>query len=167
MGAVLAEELKKSMEWLAAQPGVLFLGQSVGVPGTKMSDSLADIDPAKRLEMPVAEELQLGMSLGLSLQGYVPVSVFPRWNFLLCAANQLVNHLDKLEEFSGYRPKVIIRVASGRFSPLNAGPQHTGDLSEAFWHLLRNIPVVAVTAENAFAEYRAAFGRRGSSILVE
>ena len=47
------------------------------------------------IELPVAEEMQMGMSFGMSLDGTIPISIYPRWNFLLCAINQLVNHLDK------------------------------------------------------------------------
>ena len=34
------------------------------------------------------------------MSGKIPVSIFPRWNFLLLAINQLVNHLDKLNEMT-------------------------------------------------------------------
>src|ERR1035438_8566992 len=36
----------------------------------------------KLLEMPVTEELQMGVSTGLALTGLVPVTIYPRWNFL-------------------------------------------------------------------------------------
>ena len=45
----------------------------------------------------------MGMTTGLALAGAVPVSIFPRWNFLLCAMSQLVNHLDKLQAMSNGR----------------------------------------------------------------
>ena len=43
------------------------------------------------------------------------MSIFPRWNFLLLATNQLVNHLDKFSDMSdgGYQPKAIIRTSIG------------------------------------------------------
>ena len=42
----------------------------------------------------------MGLSLGLALQGFVPVSIYPRIDFLLSATNQLVNHLDKIRLMS-------------------------------------------------------------------
>ena len=42
----------------------------------------------------------MGMTIGLLMAGKIPVSIYPRWNFLLLAINQLVNHLDKLTEDS-------------------------------------------------------------------
>ena len=42
---------------------------------------------------------------------WAPISIFPRWNFLLLAANQLVNHVDKINEMGAkkFRNKIIIR----------------------------------------------------------
>ena len=45
--------------------------------------------------------------------------------------NQLVNHLDKLPLW-GWHPKVIIRTMVGQTTPLDAGPQHTQNHSDAF-----------------------------------
>ena len=90
------DELKKSMDWLGAQDDTFFIGQAVEVPGTAMFNTVKDINPTKRLEVPVFEDTQLGMSIGMALTGQRIISIFPRWNFLLCATNQLVSHLDKL-----------------------------------------------------------------------
>ena len=42
------------------------------------------VDKNKLYELPVAEEMQMGMTLGLSLLGKTPISIYPRWNFCLC-----------------------------------------------------------------------------------
>jgi pyruvate/2-oxoglutarate/acetoin dehydrogenase E1 component len=89
------DELKRAMEWLGAKQDTFFLGQAVKAEGTAMYNTLKDIDPDKRLELPVAESMQLGMTTGLALNGFIPVSIYPRWNFLLCAISDIVNHLDK------------------------------------------------------------------------
>ena len=86
------DELKRTMEWLSVQENTIFIGQAVEVPGTAMFNTLKDIDINKRIEMPVFEDTQLGISVGMSLTGKRVISIFPRWNFLLCATNQLVNH---------------------------------------------------------------------------
>ena len=102
------DELKRSMEFLGSDDRTVFLGQAVAMPGTAMSNTLKDIPKEKLIELPVAEEMQMGMTLGMALNGYVPISVYPRWNFLLCAVSQLVNHVDKLSYMSDYKAKVII-----------------------------------------------------------
>ena len=95
---------------------LLFLGQAVACAGTAMTNTLKNVDRAKLLEMPVTEDLQMGMSIGMALNGMVPISIYPRWNFLLCAVSQVVSHLDKLSAMSdgGYQPKVIIRTGIGK-----------------------------------------------------
>ena len=84
------------MEFLGSKKRTIFIGQAVEVPGTAMSNTLKNVSKKKLLELPVAEEMQMGITLGLAMDGNIPISIYPRWNFLLYAVNQLVNHIDKL-----------------------------------------------------------------------
>ena len=63
----------------------------------------------------------MGMTNGFAINGFIPVSIFPRWNFLLLAMNQLINHLDKIKIMSRheYKTKVIIRTGIGSERPLH------------------------------------------------
>ena len=156
------DALSYAMEGLAVDPRVLFLGQGVRDKGTFMSTTLVNVPLEKRIELPVAEEMQLGMSIGLALAGYVPVSVYPRWNFLILAANQLVNHLDKMGAH------VIVRVGIGSTKPLDPGPQHKGDFTDAFRLMMPNTYIARLErASDIIHEYRAALHRDGPSLLVE
>ncbi len=166
------DELKRSMEWLANDPRTVFLGQAVEVPGTAMSNTLKDIPSGRRIELPVAEELQMGMTVGLAIQGQVPVSIYPRWNFLLLAVNQLVNHLDKLDAVScgGYRPKAIIRTGIGSERPLHPQHQHVGDFTEAFRLMCSTVEVIRLDEpEEIFPAYQKALMRDDGrcTLLVE
>ena len=76
------DELKRAMTWLGEQPDTFFLGQAVTYAGTAMTNTLTDIDKNKLLEMPVNEDMQMGISFGMSLNGRVPISIFPRWNIV-------------------------------------------------------------------------------------
>lgn len=146
---------------LAARPDVLCIGQGVMAGGTRMKfDSI----PAEaRIEFPVAEELQLGFCIGLSLEGFLPVCCYPRMDFLLRAMDQLVNHLDRLPLYSGYRPKVIVRTALGSNRPLDPGPQHQGDYTEAIRLMLRTVHVERLQEDS----YQRAAERDGSTVIVE
>ena len=166
------DELKRSMEFLAQDPRTLFLGQAVACPGTAMSNTLKDVAPAKLLELPVCEELQMGMTNGLALAGMVPVSIFPRWNFLLLAVNQIVNHLDKMDLMSngGYKPKVIIRTGIGSERPLHPQHQHVGDYTDAFRLMCRSIEIIRLDEpDQIFPAYKKALERDDgkSTIIVE
>jgi pyruvate/2-oxoglutarate/acetoin dehydrogenase E1 component len=161
-------ELCRAMEAVAEHPRAIFLGQAVAEKGTGMTASFANVSPEKLLELPVFEETQLGMSIGLALDGALPVSVYPRWNFLVCAANQLVNHLDKLPLYSTITLRVIIRVASATPVPLDPGPQHLGDFTDAFRLMLKTVKIVPlVDARRIVPEYRQAMIAERSTILVE
>lgn len=166
------DELCRAMEFLAQDERTVFLGQAVACPGTAMTNTLKQVPPDKLLELPVTEELQMGMSTGIALAGQVPVSIYPRWNFLLLALNQTINHLDKFPFFSngGYRPKVIIRTGIGSERPLFPQHQHVGDFTDAFRLMCKSIEVVRLEEpEDIFPAYQKALEREDgrSTILVE
>ena len=165
-------ELSKAMTYLGQKEKTLFIGQSVEVAGTAMRNTLLDIDVEKLIELPVEEDFQMGLSIGMALNGFVPVSIFPRWNFLLLATNQIVNHLDKLKELTQLDTpgKVIIRTGIGSENPLHPGPQHTGDFTDAFKIMCPHLNIVRLDdKEMIFEEYEKAFERKDgvSSILIE
>ena len=117
------ECLTEAMTLLAQDERTIFLGQSVAYPGSALFLTLEGVPCHKKIELPVAEEMQMGMSIGLSLMGYIPISIYPRFDFLLLATSQLANHLDKCAEMTHeeFKPKVIIRTCVGSTSPLILG----------------------------------------------
>jgi len=161
------EAVNHEMRRLAGLPNTLFLGQSVAYDGAAIHTSLDGVPMEKRREMPVVEEFQMGYCTGLALAGKLPICIYPRMDFMLLCMNQLVNHLDKLPLY-GWRPKVIIRTTVGKKMPLDAGPQHTQNYTEAFQKMLHNIIVreVRVPQEVAFAYDLAIKGDR-SMLIVE
>jgi pyruvate/2-oxoglutarate/acetoin dehydrogenase E1 component len=164
------DELRKAMVMLSEHPRAIFMGQGVAEPGTSMHSTLTDVPQSKRLEMPVAEELQMGMAIGVALEGWLPICIFPRWNFMLRAADQLVNHLDRLPIYSGgeFKPKIIIRTAVPSTAPFNPQSQHDDDFSRAFAKMLRTVKIH--TLENAgfvVPAYRDAMARPDSFVMVE
>lgn len=166
------DELKRAMDFLARDPRTVFIGQAVAVAGTAMTNTLKDVPTERLIELPVAEEMQMGMTLGMALAGQVPVSIFPRWNFLLCAMNQLVNHLDKVQVMSngGYKTKAIIRTGIGSQRPLHPQSQHVGDFTDAIQSMCTTIEVIRLEEpEDIFPAYEKALLRDDarSTILVE
>lgn len=166
------DELKRSMDYLAQDPRTVFMGQAVAVPGTAMSNTLKDVPPSRLIELPVAEEMQMGMTTGMALTGMVPVSIFPRWNFLLVAVSQLVSHLDKVDVMSngGYKAKAIIRTSVGAQRPMHPQHQHVGDFTEVFRAMCTTIEVIRLEEpEDIFPAYERALLRDDgrSTIIVE
>tara|TARA_B100001123_G_scaffold385298_1_gene458762 strand:- start:272 stop:634 length:363 start_codon:yes stop_codon:yes gene_type:complete len=112
------------------------------------------------------------MTNGFALNGQIPVSIFPRWNFLLLAINQLVNHLDKIKIMSngGYITNAIIRTSIGSKRPLHPQHQHVGDFSDAVQKMCTNIEIIKLEeAKDIFPAYEKALNRKDgkSSIVVE
>lgn len=159
------ESLTEAMTWLGKQSNTIFVGQGVRYPGHSLFDTLQGVPESKRIEMPVAEDMQMGISIGLSLNGYLPITIYPRMDFLLCAMNQLVNHLHHMAEYTDneWQPHVIVRTCIGARSPLDPGIQHTGDYTETLRTLF---PVVKLTESNAILPaYQKAYETGG--ILIE
>jgi pyruvate/2-oxoglutarate/acetoin dehydrogenase E1 component len=166
------DELKRTMEWLATQPKTIFVGQTVAVPGTFMYQTLRDVPKDRAWELPVNESFQMQFSIGLALAGYVPISVYPRQNFLLLAMGDMSNILDKFAAMSAgaVKPRVIIRVATGPFKPVHPGHQHVGNFAEAFRKAFEWIDVVEVNEpEEVFPAYQNALVREDgrSTIIIE
>jgi len=164
------DELKKAMQYLATNEDVIFLGQTARYSGSPMNQSLEGISEDRRFEMPIIEDTQMGMSIGLALLGYIPVSLFPRFDFLLCATNQLVNHLDKTYDMSNreFNPRVIIRTGVGSTKPFYPGIQHCSDYTDAFRSMLKNTDVIKLEKTSEIVPaYEFALNNSRSTLLIE
>ena len=107
------DALSKSMEELSKKDNIVFIGQQIIYRGNPMSTTLDNVDKNLMIELPVMEETQMGMSLGLAMVGKCVVTFYPRWDFIISATNQLVNHLDKYEMMTGVKPHILIRLGKG------------------------------------------------------
>ena len=163
------DELCAAMETLGQLPHTIFMGQAVAYPGTTMYRTLKRVPEEKRLELPVFEDCQLGMAIGMSLNGFLPICIYPRINFLLLAMNQLVLHLDKLPQYgNGYKPKVIIRTGVATDKPMDPGVQHLGDFTNCIGDMLENIETVPLrNSHHVQMIYEEAVLSNKSYLIVE
>ena len=172
MGVVLMtyrEEVVKAMNVLSENEKVIFLGQSINYWDC-IYKTLDNIPLNKNLELPIMEDTQMGISIGLALEGYIPITIYSRMDFLLLAMNELVNHLDKIEEMSNgeFKPKVIIRTIIGTTSPLNPGPQHCQDYTDMFKLCLKNVDVIRLERkEDIIPTYKKALESDKSTMIIE
>ena len=163
-------EIIKSMQMLSKNPKTIFLGQSVEVPGNLLFKSLKRAPLKKKLELPVFEETQMGMAIGLSLNGFIPVTCYPRFDFFILSMNQTINHLDKLNQISSneFDPFVIIRVLVGGKIGIDAGPQHTGNYTAAMRKMLKFLKVVELKNSNQiYKSYKKCITNKESTLFVE
>ena len=163
------KELIKSMNYLSKKSNTIFLGQSIKYSGNAIYNTLIDVPERKKIEMPVFEDTQMGMSIGLALNGFVPITCYPRFDFLILAFNQLVNHLDKIREMSRneIRPRILIRTSIGSKKPLNGGPQHTQNYTKIFKSTLKEVKVVLLDSPDKIFYFfkKAYFDKESRSYL--
>jgi pyruvate/2-oxoglutarate/acetoin dehydrogenase E1 component len=164
------DALTKSMDFLGEQQDTVFIGQQVLWHGNPMSTTIGNVPKDKIIELPVMEESQMGMSLGMAMAGNFVITFYPRWDFLICATNQLVNHVDKIGLMSGgkWNPNMIIRLGKGSDKPLDPGHQHRGNYINEFKSLCPNIKFHdLLTHDNIESIYRDAYTNGGIHIIVE
>lgn len=175
MGIVLIKknyhsEILKSMKLLEKQKNSIFLGQSVEYPGNLIFKTLTKVNKKKKLEVPVFEDVQMGMSIGLALGGFLPITTYPRFDFLLLAFNQMINHLDKMPIITDgqFLPKVIIRVLVGAKKPLDAGEQHTQNYVKEVKKMTKTLNIFDLKDKSKiYKSYQKALKSKYASLMVE
>jgi pyruvate/2-oxoglutarate/acetoin dehydrogenase E1 component len=174
MGNILKKKylnnIQNIMRDLSKKNKSIFIGQSVSYPGNLIYKSLLKVPNSKKFEVPVFEDHQMGISTGLALAGYLPITTFPRFDFFILSLNQLVNHLDKIKVISknNFKPKVIVRVLVGSKKPLDAGHQHTNNYVNEIKKICKFTKVYDLKNNKSVLEsYKNAIESEDSSILVE
>lgn len=161
------DRLTEAMKLVSEHDNIIFIGQQILYAGNPMSTTLGHISKDKMVELPVMEETQMGMTLGLAMTGKTVVSFYPRWDFIILAMNQLVNHIDKFRLMTGILPNIIIRLGKGSDKPLDPGHQHKGNYLNEFKSICKNITFNDLTeVDKILPSYETAL-RGGVHIMVE
>jgi len=164
------EELEKATNILG-EAGYIFHGQNMVAGGTSMFHMIKHLPLTQRIELPVFEDIQMGMATGMALNGEKICTVFPRMDFLILALNQLVNHADKMNVMSNGQFKLkglIIRTAIGSNYPLMPGPQHCQDYTKALKHMCRHINVIKLeTPDQIVPAYEEAMKSDIPTVIIE
>lgn len=166
------EELTRANAALGTDDRTRFVGY--GLKWGRAYGTLSGVREAQIIDTPIAENLMVGLAIGLSLKGYRPVVFFERMDFICNAMDAIVNHLDKIALLSKgeFRPAVIIRAVVGSLQkPLYTGAVHTQDLGTGITKMVR-FPVIALDAYNLAIERWYETARRNqadgvSTLLVE
>jgi pyruvate dehydrogenase E1 component beta subunit len=166
------QTLNQAMQLMAQNKKTVFIGYNVRVG--RAGGTLEEISDDQLIETPVAENLMVGMAIGMSLNGHYPIVYFERFDFIMNAMDAIINHLDKIELISDgeFKPAVIVRcVVGNKNKPLYTGPTHIQDFSPMFTGL--NISLISCYSTADITEaYKSAFSQMisdkpKSSIVVE
>lgn len=162
------DALTDAMTYLGQQDNTVFVGQQIVYAGNPMSTTLGNVSKDKMVELPVMEESQMGISLGMAMTGKTVITFYPRWDFIILAVNQLVNHIDKFELMTGKKANIIIRLGKGSDKPLDPGHQHKGNYLEEFKTMCPHIMFHNLTdKDNILEAYKMAYTNGGVHVLVE
>jgi pyruvate/2-oxoglutarate/acetoin dehydrogenase E1 component len=160
--------LTNAMTTLSKLNETIFIGQQIVYAGNPMSTTLTEVPKEKMIEVPVMEETQMGMSLGLAITGKTVISFYPRWDFVISAANQLINHVDKYELMTGKKVNILIRVGKGADIPLDPGHQHKANYINEFKSMCPNIEIHDLkTWQDVELSYKYAIENGGVHVLAE
>ncbi len=162
------DTLTKWMNIIAEKENSVFIGQQIVWRGNPLSETVLDINKNKLIEVPLIEESQMGMTLGMAINGDFVVSFYPRWNFLLLATSQLINNLDKFEAMTGVKPHIIIRVGKGATKPLDPGYQHKGYYFDQLKDMATTIKFIdCKTISDIDNAYEIAINNKGIYVISE
>ena len=162
------EILSSIMTEMSKDDNTIFVGQQIVYRGNPMSTTLDDVPKEKMIEVPVMEETQMGMSLGLAMTGKRVITFYPRWDFLISATNQLVNHVDKYNLMTDDNIHLIIRVGKGSDKPLDPGHQHKGNYVNEFRSMLKTVKIFdCKNVKNLKESYEYALNNKGVYIINE
>lgn len=124
---------------LAEDPNTILIGEGVpsGIFGT--TKDLKSLYPAQVFDAPLAENGITGVCVGAGMSGMRVVQVHQRMDFLLLAADQLINNSAKISHmFPGQHCNLTVRCVVGR--GWGQGSQH----SQSFQSLFAAVPGLKV-----------------------
>jgi pyruvate/2-oxoglutarate/acetoin dehydrogenase E1 component len=127
---------------------VYLLGEDILDPyggAFKVVRGLSTAYPDRVITTPVSEAGIVGLGVGMALRGLRPVVEIMFGDFLLLAADQIVNHAAKMRWMSGGRAKVPMVIRTPMGGRRGYGPTHSQTLEKHFMGA-PGLHIVAVSA---------------------
>lgn len=147
------EAIREGLVYLLDKyPDVFCIGQGLWSPwyvGNTMKDLDQIYGRERIMDTPVSELACTGAAVGASLFGYRPIVVHPRMDFMVLAADQIINQAAKWSHMLGGKksPSVTIRAIINRGG--EQGAQHSQALHSWFAHIPGLRVVMPATVQDA------------------
>ncbi len=139
-----ADAIREALaQMLARDPRVFVIGQGVWSPwyvGTSMKDLDKEFGKDRIIDTPVSENGITGVAIGAALAGMRPVVVHPRMDFMLLAADQIVNEAANWHYMCGGRVNVPIVIRP----IINRGGEQAAQHSQALHAWFMHVPGIKV-----------------------
>lgn len=168
-------------EAMAADPAVLLMGEDIGAYGGAFGVTrglLEKYGPDRVRETPISENGFVGVAVGAAMTGLRPVVEIMFMDFILLAADQMVNHAAKLHYIYDGKVNVPLVVRAPAGAGCGYGASHSQNL-EAFFMSAPGLKIVcpatpadakgllaaAIADPNPvlFVEPKALYGTRGEA----
>lgn len=162
------EAITIEMEKLSKNPKVVFLGENI-INSKRIYGTLDNVPLTSCIETPVAENLIAGMAIGLSLRGYIPICIFQRMDFMLIAADQIINHACVYPKLGVSCPVIFRTIKATLEEKFYVGHQHSKDLSHVFEPYLTtiNIPQYPLSISSVYSLALNNVKKGKSTLIVE
>jgi acetoin:2,6-dichlorophenolindophenol oxidoreductase subunit beta len=148
------DAIREGFEYLLGNhPKVFTIGQGLWSPwyvGNSMTDLDKKFGRERVIDTPVSELACTGAAVGASLCGYRPIVIHPRMDFMVLAADQIINQAAKWSHMLGRQasPALTVRAIINRGG--EQGAQHSQALHSWFAH----IPGLRVVMPSTVADAR-------------
>ena len=156
------------MESMDKDPKVLLLGEGVTDPKGIFGTTLGPLDrfPDRVVETPVSENMITGACLGMALEGWKPILIHARCEFIMLSMEHLVNTIAKWHLVHPERQStIVVRALVGR--GWGQGPNH----SQAFHAMFAHVPglrvLYPVIPENVNHWLEDALSKEGPTVMLE
>lgn len=145
---VISETLDEEM---ARDDNVVLLGEDVGFIGGNFKTSVGLLDkygPMRVRDTPISEQGFVGMGVGMALTGLRPVVELMFSDFLLVAADQVINQMAKIRYMSGGQVEVPMTIRC----PIGAGRSSAAQHSQSMQAMVAHFPGIKVVLPSTAQE---------------
>jgi len=157
-------------EEMARDKNVLILGEDVGILGGNFKTAVGlqqKYGDLRVKDTPISENSFLGMSLGMALTGLRPIVEIMFSDFLLLAADQLLNQIAKIRYMSGGQAKVPLTVRTTIGAGRSSAAQHSQSLHAVMCHIPGLKVVIPSSAAEAKGLLKTAIREDNPVVFIE
>lgn len=161
------DKITEAMTWLGKQKKSVFIGEGL-INAQRIYGTMNGVSNRDCLEMPIAENLITGVAMGLALEGFKPIIVFQRMDFMLVAADAIINHMTLLPSMSGKQftfPIIIRAIIGSQHRKFWVGEQHNHDFAHIFSPYIDTIKLTQ--AKHILMSYMNAYKSSNPVLIIE
>lgn len=155
-------------EILEANPKAYVIGEDVAPPygnSFMLFKSMPEKLWPQFINTPISENAIIGASVGMALEGLLPIAEMQFNDFVASGFNQLVNNAAKFKYRTGYAAPFILRMPWGGLR--SAGPYHSQDTAPWFYRTPGLLIAVPSTPSDARALLHAATQQQDPVLFYE